>query len=526
MTVPRVPVAAALAAAVTLAGPSAAQQPAPPALVVHITVDQMRGDYLVRFRRQFTGGLARLTREGAVFTLAYQDHAMTETAPGHATVLSGRHPVSTGITRNAEGVGDGASPLLEVRGPGASPLRFRGTALLDWMQARWPEARALSVSRKDRGAILPVGRARQQVYWYEGGRFTTSTYYADSLPAWLRAYNERATAARRPGTVWDLLLPPEAYPEPDSMPFENRGRAFVFPYTLPDDTALAWRAFLNTPFLDSLTLDLALEGLRRLDLGRGPQPDLLAISLSATDYIGHAWGHGSREVHDQIVRLDRLLGRFLDSLFALRDPASIVISLTGDHGVTPYPEWSRLHGHPSAGYVRLDTLLLRYRRALQEPDSLTRGLFENDLGMLSVDRGPLEARGVNVDTLLVALRRDLRRVRGVRRVDTWPTLLAADTGRDDVARWWRNLASPDIGAELFITLRSGMYFDSVGYAMHGQPTVADAHVPLVLWGAPFRRVTVARRVSVVDIAPTLARVLGVTPLEPVHGRVLHEALRR
>ena len=129
----------------TTAAPAAAQQ-LRPSLVIAITVDQLRADYLERFATQFTGGLLRLVREGAVFSEGYQDHAMSETAPGHATVLSGRNPWSTGIVKNDEGVSDTttAGALLEVAGPGASPMRFRGTALYDWMQARWPAARALS----------------------------------------------------------------------------------------------------------------------------------------------------------------------------------------------------------------------------------------------------------------------------------------------------------------------------------------------------------------------------------------------
>src|SRR5438477_13176106 len=164
--------------------------PAPrPRLVVVITVDQLRPDYLDRYRSQLTGGLALLLKQGAVFTEAYQDHAVTETAPGHSTILSGRWPAHTGIIRNTVGVQDSTAPLLGISGPGASPARFRGTALFDWLKAVEPGARALSVSGKDRGAILPIGRAKAQVYWYSYGAFTTSHYYANSLPTWLQTFN-------------------------------------------------------------------------------------------------------------------------------------------------------------------------------------------------------------------------------------------------------------------------------------------------------------------------------------------------
>jgi len=158
-----------------------ANPPQAPSLVVFITVDQMRPDYFSRFESQLTGGLARLYRGGAFYTNAFQDHAITETAPGHASTMSGRFPRSTGIVQNTAGVEDPRSPVIGGGGPGASPARFRGTTLIDWMQKKDSRSRALSVSRKDRGAILPLGRAKQSVFWYTTtGNFSTSSYYADT----------------------------------------------------------------------------------------------------------------------------------------------------------------------------------------------------------------------------------------------------------------------------------------------------------------------------------------------------------
>ncbi len=498
----------------------------PPTLVVHITVDQLRGDYLDRFSSQLEGGLARLSRGGAWFRNAYQDHAMSETAPGHATALSGREPRETGIRSNSEGVQDSTAPLLEVRGPGASPWRFQGTVLYDWMRARWPASRALSVSRKDRGAILPLGRARVPVFWYEGGQFTSSRYYMDALPGWVRAFNERAEAARAPGRVWTMLLPAAAYPEPDSVAWEADGRNVTFPHRLPDDPARAATAFYTTPWMDSLTLDIALEGVRQLGLGRGPEPDLLAVSLSATDYVGHTFGPDSRELHDQVLCLDRLLGAFLDTLFRLRDSTRVLVSLTADHGVSAYPELMRARGVPDADWVRADTLLRRYRQALEARIGPGDWLPEFDTGLLQVDRAGLSARGLDVDSLLEVMRADFLRLTGVARVDTWRALARADTATDAVARRWRNLSPPGYG-ELFVTLRPGfVWWFGQRFANHGQPSDSDTHVPIVLWGRGIRAGTHQERASVADLAPTLARVLGIQPTEPVQGRVLTEALGR
>src|SRR2546426_7910476 len=207
-----------------------APAPAPkPRLVVVITVDQLRPDYLDRYRPQLRSGFAMLLKAGATFSEAYQDHAVTETAPGHATILSGRWPVHTGITRNLAGVQDQAAPLIGVNGLGASPTRFRGTAFFDWLKAADPGARALSISGKDRGAILPIGRAKERVYWYFGGFFTTSRYYADSLPTWVRVFNGQRIPFRAAGTLWTLFLPEREYSEPDSVAYENQGRDVLFP---------------------------------------------------------------------------------------------------------------------------------------------------------------------------------------------------------------------------------------------------------------------------------------------------------
>lgn len=522
---------ASLFAPLVLALPGGRPAPAPrpiPTLVVVITVDQCRADYLERWRPQLTGGLAWLLDHGAVFTRAYQDHAMTETAPGHATILSGRNPHSTGIVRNSEGVEDSSAALIGVAGPGASPARFRGTALYDWMRARWPRARALSVSRKDRGAILPIGGAKQQVYWYEGGRFTTSRYYADSLPGWLQAFDAGVPAAYAPGRAWTLLLPAADYAEPDSEPYEHGGRDYTFPHRLPDDSARAAGAITATPFMDSLTLALALDGLDHLRLGRGPQPDLLSISLSATDYIGHAYGPDSREMHDQILRLDRSLGWFLDSLARRHDPRRTVIALTGDHGVTPYPAWSRAHGDTAARAVSFDSLLRATRAALAERAGPGRWIPFFEAGLLVMDRSGLEARGVNVDSVVAALADVLRAAPGVLRVDTPRSLAAADTARDAVARRWRNAIPPGLDAELLVTLKPGDVWgrEPLADAEHGQPSDADAHVPLIVAGPGVRPGRYPGRVQVADLAPTLARLLGVRPLQRLDGRPLAEALAR
>jgi len=496
-----------------------------PRLVVVITVDQLRPDYLERYHSQLLGGFATLLKGGASFSDAYQDHAITETAPGHSTILSGRWPAHTGITRNLAGVQDQAAPLIGVTGPGASPTHFRGTAFFDWLKAADPGARALSISGKDRGAILPIGRAKERVYWYVGGFFTTSRYYADSLPTWVRVFNGQRVPFRAAGTQWTLFLPERDYPEPDSVSYENQGRDVLFPHRLPTDSGQAALAFLATPTMDSLTLAFALEGVRALQLGGRGATDLLAVSLSTTDYVGHAYGPDSREIHDQVVRLDRYLGRFLEQLFVRYGKSNVLVVLTADHGVTPFPERSRTLGHPGAVRVIPDTIFQRVNAALDQRAGGGDWLqFESGM-LLLPDRAKLVDGGVNADSVVADVATRLRALAGVARVDR-PADLTDRDAADPVSRRWIHQLPPDVGVELVVTLKpySIWSYPSAPIAMHGQPTDLDAHVPLILWGSGIRRGVYGERVSTVDIAPTLARLLDLTPAEPLDGRVLSEAL--
>src|SRR5438874_1105050 len=412
--------------------------PAPrPRLVVVITVDQLRPDYLERYHSQLLGGFATLLKGGASFSEAYQDHAITETAPGHSTILSGRWPAHTGITRNLAGVQDQSAPLIGVTGLGASPTHFRGTAFFDWLKAADPGARALSVSGKDRGAILPIGRAKERVYWYVGGFFTTSRYYADSLPTWVRVFNGQRVPFRAAGTQWTLFLPERDYPEPDSVSYENQGRDVLFPHRLPMDSGQAALAFVATPF----------------------------------------------------------------------------------------PERARALGHPGAVRVIPDTIFQRVNAALDQRVGGGDWLqFESGM-LLRPDRAKLVDGGANADSVVADVATRLRALAGVARVDRPADLTDRNTA-DPVSRRWIQQLPPDAGVELVVTLKpySIWSYPSVAIAMHGQPTDLDAHVPLILWGPGIRRGVYGGRVSTVDIAPTLARLLELTPAEPLDGRVLTEAL--
>ena len=504
---------------------SAASRP-PISLVVLVAVDQMRADYLPRFAAQWTGGFARLYSRGTVFTAARQDHASTETAPGHSTMLSGREPAHTGIVLNSRGVQDPEAPLVgRTDSVGASPRRFRGTTLFDWMRARDPDARVLSVSRKDRGAIFPVGRAKGEVYWFDAGAFTTSRYYADSLPAWVQAFNARGSVERLVGATWDLLLPASAYAEPDSFAFENGGQDFVFPHRLPDTREGAVQRIQSFPWMDSLTLAFALDGVRELEIGRRGRPDLLSVSLSTTDAIGHAFGPDSREIHDQLLRVDRWLGWFLDSLARFVPSERTVVVLTADHGVTALPEYTVMVRHQPAGRVGLGFVTRGAAAGLTLRYGTGFGLdFDN--GLVTADVDAMRARGVNVDSVARLLAAEASSVPGVAAVYT-PATLAAAPQSDAGAALWRNLLPSDYPWLICALTRPGYVWSAADLqASHGSANADDQAVPIVFFGSGIHARTVTRPVSTVDIAPTLAALLGIAPDEIIDGAVLEEVLER
>lgn len=514
------PVAAcAQTVAVQPAGPT-------PSLLVFITIDQMRPDYFSRFEPQLTGGLARLYRGGAFYTNAFHDHAITETAPGHSVTMSGRFPRSTGIVENAAGVEDPNSPVIGGGGPGASPFRFRGTALIDWLQRKDSRSRALSVSRKDRGAILPLGRAKQSVFWYTTtGNFSTSRFYADTLPTWVQRFNARRIPATYAGKAWTLLLDDKEYSEPDSVPQENAGRGgVIFPHVAPDDPATTEAVFAAFPWMDDLTLQFALEGLQTMRLGTGPQTDILAISLSTTDAVGHAYGPDSRELHDQILRLDRYLGAFFDSLYKVRDSSRVIVALTSDHGVAPYPGVKSRDPNSGAMYVRaaLDTAWAAEGRVAAALRDSTRFIW--DTPFLLVNRAALSAGKLSPDSVINAFVAAERKVPGVLRVDLVRDLARADTTKDAIARRWLHMLPADLPVEVVVTLRPYDYW-SQSNATHGTPHDYDAHVPVLFYGQPFKPGKYDEFARVVDMAPTLAAVLKTAPMEKLDGHVLRSALR-
>jgi hypothetical protein len=371
-----------------------------------------------------------------------------------------------------------------------------------------------------------MGRAKQNVFWYatSNGEFTTSRYYGDTLPAWIRGVNARRTAQTLAGRPWTLLLPASQYAEIDSVPNENNGRDVVFPHVLPADTARATAELPSTPWMDQLTLAAALQGLQSLQLGNGPQTDILAVSLSGTDYIGHRYGPDSREQHDNILRLDRALGGFIDSLYRLRDSSTIVFALTADHGVTSYPELVAARaGRPVPPRFDLAPAVAGLRSALRVYHVDTTAVTL-DGPLVYVNRDAFAQAGVDPEPVLARFIGVVRSTPGIARVDRVRDLAKRDTVHDALSRRWAHMIPPDSPVEYVITPVEGAYAADSKIAEHGTPYDDDARVPVIFYGPWFRAGRHAEKAFVVDMAPTLAHVAGVPPTERVDGRVLTQAL--
>jgi hypothetical protein len=539
-------VAIALGLALVVAGFARAQvgvRPSRPKLVLVLSIDQMRFDYLTRFGPLFKGGLRRLLDHGAVFTHAMYAHADTETGPGHSVILSGRHPSHSGIVAN-----DWYDPLAKKRinvvddpvqaplgGPGraASPVNFLGFTVGDVLKRDVAGARVVGVSLKDRSAILLSGRRADAAYWYEtvGGNFITSTYYMKEAPAWLTKRNAQHPADRYFGKPWTRLYADEKlyeqYAGPDAIEGEWDRKDTVFPHVIrgKPGQVLYYDDLRRTPFADELTLEVALEAMAAHDLGRDEATDLFAVGFSATDVIGHTYGPQSQEIMDQLLRLDGVLGRLLDEVDQRVGPGRTLVVLSADHGVMPLVELLQAHGI-AAQRVKPSALELPVVTAL-------RARFP--------DAGPLIA---NYDPPDFYLDLDAIRSHGLRRQDVESTMEKAlmDTGLVEVVYTHAKLmGEPPADDPPFTLFRNAFYeprsphviprlkeylylSERVGGAGHGTYHDYDRAVPIVFMGTRVKPGSYPAPCGPEDIAPTLGLLLGLEyPLQDA-DRLLSEMI--
>lgn len=514
-----------------------------PKLVVVISVDQCSAELIQTYGPELTGGLHRLLTGGVQFTEAYQDHGITETGPGHSVLMSGRFPAHTGIVENqwvdrATGklvycVADPTvQPLGGDRVHAASNTAFLGDTLGDWLQAQVPGARAFSISGKDRAAILMGGRRPSGAFWFMGSAgFGTSTAYMTQLPDWLVRFDRDLTTrfatrswlwTKAPGTPEGRVAQwtfGQTVVRNGALPRLIQGAG------MPLDPGFDTR-FRKSPFLDQVTEEGAEALVEGENLGRGPSTDLLMVSFSATDYIGHNYGNLGTEMRDQIHRLDATLDRFLDFL-TRRDPGVWVV-LSADHGGLDVVEALKDEGFP-ARRVDKAPFLGDLNAAMKARFKTTTDFFISppEPTEFYLQDGAVRAAGLDRDTVLREARDWLAARPEVAAAYTAKELEAVDPAAVGSPRdsrlevLMRRSYLAGRSGDLLVAFKAYTLFGEPPreYAAgHGSPWAYDRRVPLVFWG-PWKAGLRPEPVRVVDLAPTLARALGLKA-GPVDGKAL------
>ncbi|HET6373076.1 MAG TPA: alkaline phosphatase family protein [Candidatus Polarisedimenticolia bacterium] len=540
----------AVAAAAFAADPAAAPARTGPSLVVVIVVDQLPAGTLERRRELLTGGLARLLAEGRSFTRCAHDHALTETAPGHAALISGLSPRDNGIIlnewfdaashREVYCVGDegpGGKPNFDdpVSSP-VSPDHLKGETLSDLLKRSDPLSKVFSVSGKDRSAIIAGGHHPDGAFWYSraSGGFTSNPSLVGSLPSYGEDFWGNTAASRK---FLASHMPEQwTYPQrraaaADDDPHERDLYSRVAPHPV---LAAGWGSpgphewhkgmgdqVFSSPWVDWLTLALGRRILEAESLGGDEHPDLLVVALSGADSIGHLYGPESQEYLDELIRLDAWLGEFMTAAEkSARRAGGVLFALSSDHGVLPLPE-------RVAGARRIDkaALLKRIEAALQERfGAAAQGPFiaGEQSGHLYLDRAKLAALGMTPDEAAEQAKGALAGFPELARVYTAAELTAAPpTVQDPFLRLYRASYDAQRGGDLIVQpCEKCVYGTRPEGTTHGSPYEYDRGVPMILMGRGIDPGADASQCRTVDLAPTIAGLLGLDFETPRDGAPL------
>jgi predicted AlkP superfamily pyrophosphatase or phosphodiesterase len=503
----------------SLSGAFAAESPQTsserPRLVLAIVVDQMRYDYLTRYGTEFTGGLKRLLEEGAVFTNGNYEAAPTVTAIGHSTILSGATPSVSGIAGNtwferSEGqnvqsiTDEGVQPL--GGGSGASPKRLNVSTIGDELKISGKGDKVYGVSLKDRSAILPAGRMADGAFWFnaQSGNFVSSSWYFDALPTWAERFNGEHRTDKFAGVEWMGVK-------------------------LPTTTGIELNGELDaTPFGDQLVLDFALTLLEQEQLGADAQTDLLSVSFSAMDYVGHATGPDTARMHGMVLSVDQKVGQLISAAERQAGRGNLLVVFTADHGVAPVPEENIQKQLPGGRY---DARAEREAVEAALDAALGEGDYIAGAGEMSYYLNPQPIAGQNIAmNELERIAADaLRRQPQVARVYTRTELTNSPIGGDRIDQRVRNGFNANHSGDVLVVhepywLAGGG--GAGGGTTHGSPYSYDTHVPMIFWGARslVQPGQFAADAAVHDIAPTLATMLGIATPSGSLGRVLEEII--
>ncbi len=517
---------AVLASVVSLPVPSSASAyNGHPKLIVVIVIDQFRGDYLERYHDQFgDAGFRFLLDHGAYFPNCNYNYANTRTAPGHSTLFTGAYSNGHGIAANewwdqkkkrmVTSVEDDSTTLVGMAGDkiGASPHNLLADTLGDELKlATQGKSRVFGVSLKDRAAILPAGYAGDAAYWIDAksGAWVTSTYYRDDLPKWVQDFN-----SSRPPKYWDREWK-------DSQGIVLRSTAHRNGKDGSD--AGFYEVVGSTTFANEYEFEFARELMVYENIGRGPATDLLSISLSANDILGHQVGPDSPEMQQMALDLDRQLADFINFLGHQIGLANVWIALSADHGVSSLPDAVKKLRIPAANLdaSKLEAQINHAMTAKFSPGHPT-AYVKLDYPLAWLDQDAFAAAHVREHDAEAAVGEAMKQA-GSRDYYTKSQLAMGAAPNTALGRKYLNSYSPEgswyvMGVPDIYTVGPGKGTD------HMSPYTYDTHVPLAFYGLPFQAGTYRTSAEPVDMAATLASLLGINA--PTHsvGRVLTEAL--
>ncbi|MDQ8054323.1 MAG: alkaline phosphatase family protein [Pedobacter sp.] len=521
-----------------------AQHPlARPKLVVGLVVDQMRWDYLYRFADRFgKGGFRRLLQNGFVCQNATLDYIPAFTACGHASIYTGTFPAIHGITGNEWIVQETGiqqycvsdstvNPVGSVSKAGLmSPRNLLVTTLGDELKlATNFRAKVIGIAIKDRGAILPAGHAADAAYWFDEstGDWITSSYYRSSLPGWAIDFNRLKMADRFLQQGWDTRYPIQSYTQStiDGNSYEGayqNEEKPVFPHRFIGNGAIPYPLFKSTPFANTLTFEFAKAALKAESLGQDQIPDLLAISLSGTDYIGHQFGPNSIEIEDAYLRLDHDLEDFLNYLDQTVGAENYTFFLTADHGGAHNPTFLKDHQLPG-GYWDAKALQLQLNN-----------YFESKYGIKDLVRPFLNyqlqfndralKKGIDLDEIKKECINMIIKEPGMANVIDLAQLQQATLPEPLKTKAINGYYAKRSGM-LQLIPESGWFqrsTDQTG-SIHGAWNAYDSHIPLIFMGWGIKKGTLNKTVAICDIAPTIAALLHIQVPSGNIGHVIVES---
>ena len=510
-----------------------AQENTRPKLVVGIVVDQMRYDYLQKYYEYYgEDGFKRLMRDGSNFTFAHYNYVPTYTGPGHASIYTGTTPYYHGIISNdwysktsrsfVNCIEDNdVRTIGETSSAGqASPKRLMTTTISDQMKIYTNgKSRVFSISLKDRAAILPGGHTPDQVYWYSDktGKFISSTYYTNSLPAWVIKFNQENMVNKLFKGSWELLLPKEDYKisSPDEAPWEDdvfsEGET-SFPHSFANVMDKKYDLIRTTPFGNDLLLKFAEDLIENEKPGSGDYTDFLAISFSSTDFIGHAYGPNSVEIEDAYIRMDRQLAELLNALDRSVGKGNYILFLTADHAVSETVGFLKKMNIQAGGFdykACKDSLKTFSKRKFGSAD-----LIEN----FSNDQVYFNKKFINDKNLKTA---EVEDAFGEFLQDEFPEIekvflrhnLHDLSAEREPYNFVLNGFNPERSGNVEFNLKPYYLSGHLRYGTtHGAAFPYDTHVPLLFYGWNVPAEQVNTPVYIVDIAPTICNMLGI--MEP------------